>query len=109
MAPGGSRMPAGGLEPAQEGFSVASSGLKSAPRWLGSSEVASSGLRSALRGSGTYHDSAQLKSGQLESAIYSFIHGLVLLYIHIYIYIYVCFRASFCFGRYIIIVVLIYG
>ena len=46
-APGGSRRPAGGLEPAQEGFSVTSSGLKSAPRWLGTSEVASSGLKSA--------------------------------------------------------------
>ena len=32
-APGGSRRPAGGFEPAQEGFSVASSGLKSAPKW----------------------------------------------------------------------------
>ena len=52
-APGGSRRPAGGLEPAQEGFPVASSGLKSAPRWLGTSEVASSGLKSARRGSAT--------------------------------------------------------
>ena len=33
-APSSSRRPAGGLEPAQEGFPVASSCLKSAPKWL---------------------------------------------------------------------------
>ena len=32
-APGGSRRPSGGFEPAQEGFPVASSGLESAPKW----------------------------------------------------------------------------
>ena len=43
-------------------------------------EDASSGLKSARGASGNYRDPAQLKSSQLESAIYSFIHGLVLLY-----------------------------
>ena len=44
-------------------------------------EDASSGLESTRRASGTYRERVRLKSGQLESAIYSFIHGLVLLYI----------------------------
>ena len=52
---------------------VASRALRSG---LGTSEVASSGLESAPRASATHREPAQTKSGQLESAIYSFIHWI---------------------------------
>ena len=55
---------------------------------LETSEAAWSGLEIARRSSGNQPLPARIKSSQLESAIYSFIHGLVL-YIYIYIYIYI--------------------
>ena len=78
------------LREARGGLPAASRGLKSASRWLRvalralrssleASEVSSSGLKSARGASGPKRDPAQLKSSQLESAIYSLIHGLVLL------------------------------
>ena len=78
------------LRGARGGLLAASRVLKTASRWIrvasralrsgfGASKAASSGLERARRGSGTYTESPQLKSGQLESAIESFLHRLVLL------------------------------
>ncbi len=78
------------LREARGGLPAASSRLKRASRWLRvalralqsgleASEVASSGLESARRGSANYRNSPGVKSPQLESAIESFLHGLVLL------------------------------
>ena len=78
------------LRVARGGLPAASRVLKTASRWLrvasralrsglGTSEVASSGLESARRGSGTHREPPETKSPQLESAIESFFHGLVLL------------------------------
>ena len=86
MAPEGSRRPAGGLEPAQEGFPAAASGLKSAPKWPRDECSGFEWPRERSKRLGPYRKSARLKSSQLESAIKSFIHRLVL-YIYIYIYI----------------------
>ena len=75
------------LREARGGLPAASSQIKRASRWL---RVASRAFRSGLGSSGfenaqgasrTYRKPAGTKSSQLESAIYSFIHRLVLLYI----------------------------